>query len=206
MTEQIPLPFKAQISYSIESFIRVLEQDEVLQYLDGASDLPLRGLYVYGPLKSGKTYLAHMFAQKGFKMVSCVEDALLACEDVVINAVTSEIDLFHIINHIFGIPKKVILFLPFYLQDIALPDLRSRLQLLNFIKIKDPSEEFMKILFFKQFSDYQLNVHEEVIDFLILRIPREYKSVYDMVELLNQESIIRKRTITIPFIKDIFQM
>ncbi len=205
MIEQIPLPFKMPSSYSSHDFMPADEQSAILNYLP-PSPIPSRGVYVYGSQKSGKTHLAHLFREKGLQMITSIEAALSAKNDVVIDGIKSEIDLFHIINHIFGISKKVILFLPFFPNDIALPDLRSRVKLLELVQILPPSQEFMKVLFFKQFYDLQIHVSEDVIDFLILRITRDYKNIHDTAQLLNQRSMIEKRSITIPFIKEIFKI
>lgn len=203
MIQQIPLPFKIYPSYASHDFMPVHEQESVLTHLP-PSPLHGRGIYVYGSEKSGKTHLAHLFRERGLKMITSIEQALNAKDDVVIDGIKSEIDLFHIINHIFGIGKKAVLFLPFFPDNIALPDLRSRVKLLELTQISPPSQEFMKILFFKHFYDLQIHVSEDAIDFLVLRITRDYKSIHDTAQILNQRSMIEKRPITIPFIKEIF--
>ncbi len=208
MKIQIPLPLKSEISYSPEGFIRNLEQEEVLNYYDGSLDVPMHGLYIYGLPKSGKTQLVHLFASQGMKIVSCVEDVFKMKDQgtVLIDNLLSEVDLFHMMNHILSLHGKVLLFTSFIPDEIALPDLRSRLKLLKMIQIKNPSQEFMKILFFKQFGDHQITVHEDVIDFLLTRLQREYGVIYQTVETLSEASTINKRAITIPFVKEILAL
>jgi chromosomal replication initiation ATPase DnaA len=208
MKTQIPLPIKSSISYSIDGFVRVDEQAQILKYYDDLSKIPLYGLYIYGPPKSGKTQLAYLFQHKGIKKISSIEDVFKLQEKEVsfFDDFISEIELFHIVNHIIGLRGKIIIFLPFYPESIILPDLKSRLKLLEIIEIKKPSEEFMKILFFKQFSNHQILVQDDVVDFLITRISREYRVISEFVEILNQESIINKRAITIPFVKEILSL
>jgi chromosomal replication initiation ATPase DnaA len=208
MNTQIPLPIKSCVSYSIDGFVRVSEQSDILKYYDDLSKIPPHGLYIYGPPKSGKTQLAHLFQHKGVKKIASIEDIfkLQEKELVFVDDFISEIDLFHIVNHIIGLRCKILIFLPFYPEMIVLPDLKSRLKLLEIIEIKKTSEEFMKVLFFKQFSNHQILVQEDVVDFLIARISREYSVIAEIVEILNQESIINKRAITIPFVKEILSL
>ena len=208
MKMQIPLPLKFEVSYSLEGFIRNLEQEEVLKYYDASLDIPIHGLYIYGLPKSGKTQLAHLFLSQGIREIACVEDVFKVHdkETVLIDNLLSEVDLFHIMNHILSVQGKILLFTSFVPDDIALPDLRSRLKLLKMIQIKNPSQEFMKILFFKQFGDQQITIHEDVIDFLLTRLQREYLVVHQTVEILSQASIINKRSITIPFVKEVLSL
>lgn len=205
MKIQIPLPLKHVVSYPVDGFIRVQEQSEALKYYDELPVLPLHGLYIYGPQKSGKTHLAKLFAHKGIQQIFTIEDALKLERNAValVDNITSETDLFHIVNHIIQISGKIVLFSCFYLEEIKLQDLQSRLKLLKFLEIKSPQEEFMKVLFFKLFSDHQISIQEDVIDFLITRLPRDYQTLHTTVEILNQASISNKRTITIPFVKEI---
>jgi len=61
----------------------------------------------------------------------------------------------------------------------------------------------MKILIFKQFSNFSLVISEDVINYLVKILPREVPKILSIIGEINQSSLASKRKITIPFIKQI---
>ena len=64
-------------------------------------------------------------------------------------------------------------------------------------------DELMRILIFKQFSNFSIVISEEVINYLVKILPREVPKILSIISEINQNSLISKRKITIPFIKQI---
>jgi DnaA family protein len=58
-------------------------------------------------------------------------------------------------------------------------------------------------LIFKQFSNFSIVISEEVINYLVKILPREVPKILSIISEINQNSLISKRKITIPFIKQI---
>jgi chromosomal replication initiation ATPase DnaA len=60
----------------------------------------------------------------------------------------------------------------------------------------------MRGMLLKQFSDRQLLIDADVIDYLIPRLERTGTAIRQTVDLLDQESLAQGRKITIPFVRE----
>lgn len=90
--------------------------------------------------------------------------------------------------------------------DTGLADLNSRLRSLPVIELFQPEDELCYAIIKKVFSDLQLNISEETIDYLLTHTSRNLTDVHKNLELLNQKSLEQKRNITISFIKSILNV
>lgn len=166
--------------------------------------------FLEGAEKSGKKHLAHIWLYKNqgvfLPTINC--DALsqkasfFVCE---IKKDLCEESLFHFFNAAKQNKKYVLFVSCFSVNDlnILLPDLRSRLYTANHINIGEPDEMMMKALYKKLFYDFGVQVFDDVVHYLILRQERSYKSVYETVVLLEEESLNKQHAITIPFVKKV---
>jgi DnaA family protein len=89
------------------------------------------------------------------------------------------------------------------MPKLSLADLSSRINSVNKVDISMIDDELMRILIFKQFSNFSIVISEEVINYLVKILPREVPKILSIISEINQNSLISKRKITIPFIKQI---
>ena len=89
------------------------------------------------------------------------------------------------------------------MPKLSLADLSSRINSVNKVDISMIDDELMRILIFKQFSNFSIVISEEVIKYLVKILPREVPKILSIISEINQNSLISKRKITIPFIKQI---
>jgi DnaA family protein len=89
------------------------------------------------------------------------------------------------------------------MPKLNLADLSSRINSVNKVDISMIDDELMRILIFKQFSNFSIVISEEVINYLVKILPREVPKILSIISEINQNSLISKRKITIPFIKQI---
>ena len=204
---QIPLPFEDRPS--TEGIFFSQEQQPVWQYFENfPGSLQGAGIYVFGSLKSGKTHLAQVFIKNGAREILNIDDVfeLSQQEVAVLDSDWSDLDLFQIVNTLLNSKKKFIFFSSQKADDYQLPDLKSRLKILDFKEILNPSEEFMTVLLLKGFADFQIRVDSSVIHFLIHRIERRYDMIDRVIKTLNEASLILKKPITIPLAKEILKL
>lgn len=170
-------------------------------------------LFIYGPNSCGKTHLLNIWAKYSQAKFISFDDISLNNIDFSRNLIVENIEqfnndeasLFHFYNNfkeksagsflVFSANKA-----PSKLQ-LKLPDLKSRLNCINSIKIEEPDENLLKQFTFKLFLNKQIKVENDVINFLILRIERSFSAIKDFVNMLDKESLKQKRNITIPFVK-----
>lgn len=86
-------------------------------------------------------------------------------------------------------------------RDMGLPDLNSRLRSLPVIELPQPDDNLCRAIIKKVFLDLQINVADEVVDYMLVHMSRSLSDIQHTIQLLNQKSMEFKRNITIPFVK-----
>ena len=113
----------------------------------------------------------------------------------------SEEDVLHYFNIIHENNKYLLITLT-TMPEIKLADLASRMNSVNKVDILMLDDDLMKILIFKKFSNFSIVVNDEVINYLVKILPREFPKILSSIETLNQTSLEQKRKITVPFVKE----
>ena len=80
---------------------------------------------------------------------------------------------------------------------LSLPDLRSRLQQAQSAVVEAPDDALLNMLLVKLFSERQLNVAPQVIEYLTRRMERSFDGVRQVVALLDEASLSERRPITV---------
>ena len=130
---------------------------------------------------------------QGFKSDKAIIDNLEKFQDE---------NLINIIN--FAQEKAIFLLLtsshyPFF----KLKDLNSRIKSIYKITIKYPDEKLAKLLISSFFKNKQILISNDIIDFIYLNIEREYSAINRILNIINEQAMIKKRKITLQFIKEI---
>ncbi|MDE1153933.1 MAG: DnaA/Hda family protein [Micavibrio sp.] len=177
-------------------------------------------LVIHGPAASGKTHLAKVWQKKAAALdilpeklaelrgindlpkAAIVDDAAIFIGDR-----HGETALFHFYNrmkesggHILmtalNAPKE---------WDVALPDLKSRLLAAPAVAIAAPDEELMAVVLTKLFSDRQIFVPQEVVQFILPRVERSFSALRDLAAEIDRKALAEKRPVTIPLVREILQ-
>tara|TARA_B100000579_G_scaffold172668_1_gene140705 strand:- start:474 stop:1145 length:672 start_codon:yes stop_codon:yes gene_type:complete len=174
---------------------------------------------ISGPPYSGKTHLSKILIKnaRNYKTLYFdrdyqnilnrfeVSDILILENIDKIKDDKSEQDLFHIINFAKENNKKLLMTSrkPISEIDLNLEDLESRLNSIIEAKIKEPDDQLMKLILIKIFNDKQLKIKPNVIDFLVSRLERSYKSINLFIEKIDKFSLEKGKKITIRLINDL---
>lgn len=180
-----------------------------------------QALMIYGPSGSGKTHLAHIWQRKSHALFATPEtisqtDGLLLGHSVIENveAVFSTQDpeegrrLLRCINFLAQHNYSLLLtaqHAPAF-WPISLPDLASRLCALPCMQLREPDDPLLEVVLQRGFFLRQLQVAPEVIAYLLKRIPRSFEAIHIWLNRIDSESLSHSRTITIPFLKSIFNL
>lgn len=172
---------------------------------------PKGKLVLVGPGGSGKTHLAHVWAERTrARLVSAREldvDRIygLAERPVAIENADSAVGnraieeaMFHLHNLAAarGMHLLVTASAPPVHWKAVLPDLLSRMQEATTVSLSRPDDPLLAAVMVKQFNDRQLIVDPEVVLYLIRRIERSFASVRRIVEALDRTSLEEGRRIT----------
>lgn len=171
-------------------------------------------LIIYGEVSSGKTHLAKIWKKNNkasfvsidqiSKLISQFD--ISECKHFIledINNIKDEKSLFHFLNFIKESNYSVLLTSSVNPNNLnfKIADLLSRINMITSIKIYQPDEELLKMIFIKEFSKLQINVSNDVLDYIIKNMQRSFESQRIIVEKLDKSSLMMKKKITVPFVK-----
>jgi len=220
-----------QISFTFEPHKQYLAQDFMISDCNHAAykavcmwpQWPFFAMSVFGPKGCGKTHLAHIFTQhvclRSKQLFSIpiipaatvktdkisqlhAQNHCLVVEDVSENA--DEEALFHLFN-IYQNEGGFILFTsekPFHLIHFKLPDLISRLKIVPSVPILKPDDKMLEALLIKLFTDRQITVSADVINYMLQNMERSFSYAERLVAQADSLSLALKRAVTVPIIKD----
>lgn len=217
---QATINFATQIKPSKEvDFIEAASNSFAYRYLENWSNkfgvLPFsKALILRGGRSSGKTFLADLWAkQTGALLIKpshVLTESIIAhhkafvIEDLdewIATGIKEELILHHF-NALHENGKYLLITLK-SIPVMHLADLASRINSVNVIEIKLLDDELMRVLIFKKFSDFSLLVADEVVNYLVKHLPREFAAIDDFMNKINNISLQEKKNITIPFVKKI---
>lgn len=202
----LDMPFRTALGR--EDFLVGACNADAVAMIDRFPDWRTPVLVVIGPAGSGKTHLAHVFAERSGAAISearTLDDAavptLLDRGAAVIEDVAAPLDeraLFLLVDSAQRQRIPLVLTSRSAIGDwpVARPDIVSRLKLATVVLVSLPDDALISGLFVKLFADRQLTVSPDVIRYLVTRIERSFTAVRELVDRLDQRSLALRRPIT----------
>ena len=182
---------------NFHAFNRLINQESTLSFL-------------YGPKKSGKSFLSNIWKNKynAIKLSNNFEELIKKKDNILIDDLyffDQEI-IFHLVNYCILNKLRILITSPYKINDINFKfnDLPSRLKTFSFLEINKPDDEMLLTILTKLLVDKQFIVNSnDIFEYILRRVDRSYKGIYDIVDKLDILSLEKKRQLTIPLIKEI---
>ena len=140
---------------NFDAFNRLINQESLFSFL-------------YGPKKSGKSFLAHIWKNKhnANKLSNNFEEIIKKKDNILIDDLHSfdqEI-IFHLVNYCILNNLKILITSPFKINDINFQfnDLPSRLKTFSFLEINNPDDEMLITVLTKLLLDKQWKIQVEI--------------------------------------------
>lgn len=209
MHQQSAFNFPQQASYNMEDFIVTsvngLSFQKICQWPASWSHAAYPYfLLLIGPKQSGKTHLAHIWAQKsGARFLSKVSNisSNIIVEDIDEKDENNLLNIFNMCNE----AKKYCLFTSSQFPNhFKLQDLSSRIKSIDISHIDTPDKETIKIVLSKEFASKSLQVDSKMVSLIADLIPLNFYSAYKAVNALNRESLSANKPINVALIKKLF--
>jgi len=198
-----------QADYSRQNYI-ILDENKHI-YNSVIDDLSWKCLILFGPKSSGKTHLAHIWQSINDAIFINVNNFVseirysdtFILEDV--QNIKDEAMLLHCYNYMKESDKRLLITSSISPKKLnfKLRDLSSRILSTTSVKILPASEELLRIMLIKRFSDKQLKIDLKVINYILARIERSFYSIDKIIEKIDNESI--GPNVTVPFISTLFK-
>ena len=213
MNQQKVLNFKFDNSYNEKDFILDSSNEKAFLFFNKFPNWENKLINLVGSEKSGKTFLLKILNKKNdfyylntfpenneeFDKLFNFERFLLDLNEL------DELKFFSILNHCIINDKFLVVssLIPLTQLKLSLPDLKSRIKQFYILNIDIPSDQLIYSLILKFFSDNQVIIKKELIEFIVKKIDRSYPRINQFLVKLNDLSIERKKKIDFKLINEI---
>ena len=167
--------------------------------------------FLYGPKKSGKSYLAQIWLNKNNAIKynnSYYELVLNENKNLLVDNIYlfDEEKIFHIVNNCILNNIKILITSNDKINEITFKykDLSSRLKTFSILEINQPNDEMLLTILTKLLIEKQFIINSnDIFEYILRRVDRSYYGINEIVNKLDILSLEKKRQLTIPLIKEI---
>jgi chromosomal replication initiation ATPase DnaA len=207
MKDQIVFKFPDKSFYYEEDFCVGENNYEAYKLIKEWPNWSFKGINIYGPKKSGKSYLTKIFSDKTNSKIFDGRNVNKDHLDLILNQkvlIIDNVELFNdevffqtILNDFISKNKFIYLTSNKLAGSISfkLKDLISRLNSLVAVAITNPSDDLFYQILTKMLSDKQINITAKEINFIIKNIERTYDAASKFVKSLDELSLLYKKKI-----------
>jgi chromosomal replication initiation ATPase DnaA len=207
MKDQIVFKFPDKSFYYEEDFCVGENNYEAYKLIKEWPNWSFKGINIYGPKKSGKSYLTKLFSDKTNSKIFDGRNVNKDHLDLILNQkvlIIDNVELFNdevffqtILNDFISKNKFIYLTSNKLAGSISfkLKDLISRLNSLVAVAITNPSDDLFYQILTKMLSDKQINFTAKEINFILKNIERSYDAASKFVKSLDELSLLYKKKI-----------
>ena len=212
---QLTFKFPFKTNYFEEDFYVSINNFEAYKLIESWPKWSSKFINIFGPSGCGKTHLANIFNKKInslFVKASNLNDesllAIKAKECLIIDEYQNNIEeklFYSVLNQSHLSNQSIIInsLKPIQSFDIKLNDLKSRFSSFVNIGIDLPTDELIKVMITKNFSDKQVKIDIKLLEYILKNIDRSYKSIFDLIDKLDNFSLSTGKSININLIKKV---
>ncbi len=210
---QLALPFAHRPTFARADFIAAPSNAAALAWLDrdGGAQWPDHRLALWGDAGCGKTHLLQLWARDhaalllpgtALRGLTTLPERIpgtsggIAIDDA--DMAADELSLLHLLNAAREQAMPVLL----AGRDapsrwpVLLPDLASRLRATAAVALGRPEEALLRILLLRLLAERQLVVAQPVVEWLLLRLPRQADAMREAARLLDQAALASASAVT----------
>ena len=112
---------------------------------------------------------------------------------------------YSILNHFKQLDTYVVVnsFLPIKNMKLELKDLKSRAESFVSLGIELPTDDLLRVIISKSFSEKQIEISPKISEYIIKNIERSYEKVFKFVKEIDDLSLSSGKSININLIKKV---
>ena len=213
--KQLIFQFPFKTSYNEKDFYVSSNNFEVYKLVETFPKWVSKKINIFGPSRSGKTHLAYILKSKfNFDIInasnlnknSLKEIEMKKC--LIIDNYHNNIDedtLYSLINNINQSNSFLVINSnePIKNTNIELLDLKSRFESFLFLGIDLPTDDLLRAVITKYFSDKQLEINIKSIEYVVKNIDRSYEKITNFTKEIDKVSLSTGKSININLIKSV---
>ena len=206
-------PFKA--TYNEKDFYVSSSNFDVYKLIESWPNWPSKAMNIFGPHGCGKTHLGNILLGKIKLLILDANDFnenilnYLDNKDcLLIDNFSNNIDekfLYTILNQITQTDKHILInsIKPIKNMSINLKDLKSRLDSFTSLGINLPTDDLLRVIITKSFSDKQIEVNIKLLEYILRNVDRSYEKIFKFVKDVDMASLTTGKSININVIKKV---
>ena len=210
---QLTFKFPFKTNYFEEDFYVSASNFEAYKLIETWPNWSSRFINIFGASGCGKTHLANIFKKKiNSFFVNALDlnnDSLPFIkikECFIIDEYQNNVEeklFYSILNQCYLSNQYIIInsLKPIQTFKVNLHDLKSRFDSFVNIGIDLPTDELIKVIISKNFSDKQVKIDSKLIEYILKNIDRSYEGIFDLIDKLDNLSLSTGKSININLIK-----
>ncbi len=209
-------PFKTK--YFEQDFYVSKNNFEAYKLIESWPHWPDKWLNIYGDSGSGKTHLSKILEKKigkvkiisagntDNKLISEIQNYKCLIIDNFKNNIKEEL-FYSILNHSKQLESYIVINSkdPLNKNKFEIKDLKSRIESFIFIGINLPTDDLLKVIISKSFSDRQINLSPKISNYIINNVERSYEKMFKFLKDIDELSLSTGKSINIALIKKVLK-
>mgnify|MGYP002403333026 CR=1 FL=1 len=205
---QLPLELGHAPGFSRDELVVSPANAEAVSLLDSWPDWPSSVIVLAGPPGSGKSHVGAIWRDLsgaaavdrgaiGEAEIAAAAEGPILIDDADAGGL-DEAGLFHLFNAVRQSGAHMLLTARRFpaAWGVKLPDLASRLKAAATVEIHEPDDLLLSGVITKLFADRQVEVDQQVVQFLVKRMERSLATAIRVVEKLDRRALEEKSRIT----------
>ena len=218
--EQLTFDLGHRSALGRDDFLIADSNRDAVSWIDLWPEWPAPALVLYGPAACGKTHLSAVWSAQTQAVAIDPEELSTGSADelfargphLLIDPVdhwigdrAAETTLFHLYNLAKENKRTLLLTMrmPPVRLSFVIPDLASRLRAAPSVAIHAPDEVLLGAVLVKMFADRQIQIGEDVLNYILPRMERSFAAARDLVEKADRQALAEKRAVSVPLVRQI---
>ena len=207
-------PFKAK--YYEQDYYVSSNNFSAYRLIESWPNWPDKWVNIFGPKGCGKTHLSNILKKKINSVqildASEIDNEIISkfekLDCLIIENYAENIDekiFYSILNQSKQIDSYVVVnsILPIKNTKFELKDLKSRAESFVNLGIELPTDDLLRVIISKSFSDKQIEITPKISEYIIKNIERSYEKVFKFIKEIDDLSLSSGKSININLIKKV---
>ena len=213
---QLVFKFPFKTKYYEEDYYVSSNNFSAYRLIESWPNWPDKWVNIFGPKGCGKTHLSNILKKK-INLVQILDAKNIDNETIskfqkldclIIDNYEKNIDekiFYSILNQSKQLDSYLVINSIFPIRDIRfeLKDLKSRVDSFVNLGIELPTDDLLRVIISKSFSDKQIEITPKISEYIIKNIERSYEKVFKFIKEVDDLSLSSGKSININLIKKV---
>ena len=214
--DQLTFKFPFSKKYYEQDYFVSNNNFSAYKLIEGWPTWPGKWLNIFGASGSGKTHLAKILEKKiqNTKLIQAknISDEtikeLSKLDCLIIDSFENNIEeklFYSILNQSKQLENYILInsVLSINTTQFKLKDLQSRINSFLYFGIQLPTDDLLKVIISKTFSDKQISIDPKILNFIVNNVERSYEKMFKFLKDVDELSLSTGKSININLIKKV---